>query len=44
MQAIESVTATPSLHTGDLGGKATTVEVTNAVCAHLAAGGERKAA
>jgi tartrate dehydrogenase/decarboxylase/D-malate dehydrogenase len=44
MQAIEAVTATPSLHTGDLGGKATTVEVTNAVCAHLAADKERKAA
>ena len=44
MQAIEAVTATPSLHTGDLGGKATTVEVTSAVCAHLAADKERKAA
>lgn len=44
MQAIEAVTATPSLHTGDLGGKATTVEVTDAVCAHLAADKERKAA
>jgi tartrate dehydrogenase/decarboxylase/D-malate dehydrogenase len=44
MKAIESVTAKPSLHTGDLGGKATTVEVTNAVCACLAAGKERKAA
>jgi len=44
MKAIESVTATPSLHTGDLGGKATTVEVTKAVCAYLAADKERKAA
>ncbi len=37
MQAIEVVTATPALHTGDLGGKATTVEVTQAVCRQLAA-------
>ena len=28
MQAIEQVTANPKLHTGDLGGKATTAEVT----------------
>ena len=32
MQAIETVTANPSLHTGDLGGKATTAQVTAAVC------------
>lgn len=31
MSAIESVTANPALHTGDLGGKATTVQVTEAV-------------
>ena len=31
MQAIETVTATPALHTRDLGGKATTAEVTQAV-------------
>ncbi|HEY4375443.1 MAG TPA: tartrate dehydrogenase [Burkholderiales bacterium] len=31
MQIIESVTADPKLHTGDLGGKATTAQVTNAV-------------
>ena len=37
MQAIETVTATPALHTGDLGGKATTAEVTQAVCRQLAA-------
>jgi tartrate dehydrogenase/decarboxylase/D-malate dehydrogenase len=37
MQAIEVVTATPALHTGDLGGKATTVDVTQAVCRQLAA-------
>ncbi len=36
MQAIEKVTADPRLHTRDLGGKATTEEVTNAVCALLA--------
>ena len=32
MQAIEQVTANPALHTGDLGGKATTAMVTDAVC------------
>jgi tartrate dehydrogenase/decarboxylase / D-malate dehydrogenase len=37
MQAIETVTATPALHTGDLGGKATTAQVTQAVCQHLSA-------
>ncbi len=35
MQAIEQVTANPALHTGDLGGQATTREVTQAVCASL---------
>jgi tartrate dehydrogenase/decarboxylase / D-malate dehydrogenase len=35
MAAIEQVTANPSLHTGDLGGKATTKAVTEAVCALL---------
>jgi tartrate dehydrogenase/decarboxylase/D-malate dehydrogenase len=35
MQAIEAVTGDPSLHTGDLGGNATTVQVTAAVCALL---------
>jgi tartrate dehydrogenase/decarboxylase/D-malate dehydrogenase len=37
MQAIETVTATPALHTGDLGGSATTAQVTQAVCRQLAA-------
>jgi tartrate dehydrogenase/decarboxylase/D-malate dehydrogenase len=37
MQAIETVTATPALHTRDLGGQATTAEVTQAVCRQLAA-------
>jgi tartrate dehydrogenase/decarboxylase/D-malate dehydrogenase len=37
MEAIEHVTANPSLHTRDLGGSATTAEVTEAVCAHIAA-------
>jgi tartrate dehydrogenase/decarboxylase / D-malate dehydrogenase len=37
MKAIEAVTANPSLHTGDLGGKATTAQVTQAVCELLAA-------
>src|SRR6201986_3104428 len=37
MQAVERVTANLSLHTRDLGGSATTVEVTEAVCEHIAA-------
>jgi tartrate dehydrogenase/decarboxylase / D-malate dehydrogenase len=44
MQAIEAVTADPKLHTGDLGGKATTEEVTNAVCARLAQNELRRSA
>jgi tartrate dehydrogenase/decarboxylase/D-malate dehydrogenase len=36
MQAIERVTADPALHTRDLGGSATTAQVTAAVCAALA--------
>jgi tartrate dehydrogenase/decarboxylase/D-malate dehydrogenase len=32
MRAIERVTADPALHTGDLGGKATTAQVTKAAC------------
>jgi tartrate dehydrogenase/decarboxylase/D-malate dehydrogenase len=36
MQAIERVTADPSLHTRDLGGTATTRQVTDAVCAAVA--------
>ena len=36
MAVIESVTANPALHTGDLGGKARTAEVTAAVCKALA--------
>ncbi|CAM3936191.1 tartrate dehydrogenase [Bordetella tumbae] len=35
MKAVEHVTANPALHTGDLGGKATTAQVTEAVCHHL---------
>lgn len=35
MQAIESVTADRKLHTRDLGGRATTAEVTDAVCHRL---------
>lgn len=35
MQAIEEVTADPKLHTGDLGGKAKTAEVTAAVVTRL---------
>lgn len=36
MAAIESVTADPALHTGDLGGSATTAQVTAAVCSRIA--------
>jgi tartrate dehydrogenase/decarboxylase / D-malate dehydrogenase len=35
MNAVERVTADPSLHTPDLGGKATTKQVTEAVCEEL---------
>ena len=35
MAAIEQITANPALHTRDLGGSATTNEVTAAVCQHL---------
>ena len=35
MKAVEAVTADKSLHTGDLGGSATTAQVTQAVCARL---------
>ena len=44
MQAVETVTANLALHTRDLGGKATTAEVTRAVCNHLAVSAERQAA
>jgi tartrate dehydrogenase/decarboxylase/D-malate dehydrogenase len=36
MAAIEAVTADPGLHTRDLGGTATTAQVTAAVCARVA--------
>ena len=36
MGAIEAVTANPTLHTRDLGGRATTAQVTDAVCRYLA--------
>ena len=35
MQAIESITADRALHTGDLGGRATTAQVTKALCDRL---------
>ena len=35
MQAVESITADQSLHTGDLGGRATTAQVTQALCERL---------
>jgi tartrate dehydrogenase/decarboxylase / D-malate dehydrogenase len=44
MQAIEQVTANPALHTGDLGGKAKTADVTRAVCEQLAGPAKRLAA
>jgi tartrate dehydrogenase/decarboxylase/D-malate dehydrogenase len=36
MRAVEAVTANPALHTRDLGGTATTAQVTQAVCSRLA--------
>jgi tartrate dehydrogenase/decarboxylase/D-malate dehydrogenase len=44
MRAIESVTATPSLHTRDLGGTATTADVTKAMCDFLNSSQARAAA
>jgi tartrate dehydrogenase/decarboxylase/D-malate dehydrogenase len=44
MSAIEQVTANPMLRTGDLGGKATTAQVTQAVCERLTASARRLAA
>ena len=43
MHAIETVTADVSLHTSDLGGKATTAQVTQAVCALLTTNARRSA-
>jgi tartrate dehydrogenase/decarboxylase/D-malate dehydrogenase len=40
MRAVERVTADPSLHTPDLGGRATTRQVTDAVCRALRAANE----
>lgn len=44
MQIIETVTANPALHTRDLGGTATTAQVTDAVCALLAGKQQARAA
>src|SRR5512137_1851831 len=44
MDAIEHVTANPSLHTRDLGGAATTQQVTAAVCDRIAAHSRNKRA
>ena len=44
MAAIEYVTANESLHTRDLGGTATTAQVTQAVCDQVSGGAQRKAA
>jgi tartrate dehydrogenase/decarboxylase/D-malate dehydrogenase len=35
MTVIEQITADPALHTRDLGGNATTAQVTAAVCARI---------
>jgi tartrate dehydrogenase/decarboxylase/D-malate dehydrogenase len=44
MAAIETVTADKSLHTRDLGGTATTADVTKAVCGQVIGASQRKAA
>jgi tartrate dehydrogenase/decarboxylase/D-malate dehydrogenase len=44
MAAVEHATANPSLHTRDLGGSATTAQVTRAVCDHIAGVPQRLAA
>jgi tartrate dehydrogenase/decarboxylase/D-malate dehydrogenase len=44
MAAVEHVTADPALHTRDLGGQATTAQVTQAVCAQLGDVAQRQAA
>jgi len=44
MRAIEQITANPALHTGDLGGKATTAQVTQAMCELLTANAKRQIA
>jgi tartrate dehydrogenase/decarboxylase / D-malate dehydrogenase len=41
MRSIESVTANPKLHTRDLGGSASTSDVTEAVCAAISAAAKR---
>ncbi|MES1261483.1 MAG: isocitrate/isopropylmalate family dehydrogenase, partial [Acidobacteriota bacterium] len=38
MEAIEQVTGNPALHSPDLGGSATTAQVTDAVCQSLRTG------
>jgi tartrate dehydrogenase/decarboxylase/D-malate dehydrogenase len=42
MAAIERVTADTALHTGDLGGTATTAQVTRAVCEQIASGTQQR--
>jgi tartrate dehydrogenase/decarboxylase/D-malate dehydrogenase len=44
MKAVEAVTADVSLHTRDLGGTATTAQVTQAVCDQVTGSAQRKAA
>uniref|UniRef100_A0A372IK40 D-malate dehydrogenase (decarboxylating) n=2 Tax=Paracidobacterium acidisoli TaxID=2303751 RepID=A0A372IK40_9BACT len=44
MRAVEHIAATPALHTRDLGGTATTAQVTEAACTHLKAAAAAAAA
>jgi tartrate dehydrogenase/decarboxylase/D-malate dehydrogenase len=44
MRAIEYVTADTALHTRDLGGTATTAQVTEAVCAQIASSAKARQA
>ena len=44
MDAIEHATASPALRTRDLDGTATTAQVTDAVCAHIASYANRRRA
>jgi len=44
MAAVEAVTADRTLHTRDLGGQATTEQVTEAVCRHVRQAAAKQAA
>jgi tartrate dehydrogenase/decarboxylase / D-malate dehydrogenase len=43
MEAIEHITSNPALHTPDLGGSATTAQVTEAICTRVLAAGRQQA-